>query len=149
MALAQENLIKYEAQYKRPIEGENSEIPLSPLSTDIGIYEAIEEENDKDFRMRYIYENVPHHQGQIRSPRKLQDGTAWCSIISLPTHARDSSSITLPTIPEQEHLPDEQEVVTSKRDKGKRRIMDDFTSPPTSPCVLNVGYGTPFKHPWL
>ena len=145
MALAQENLIKYEAQYKRPIEGENSEIPLSPLSTDIGIYEAIEEENDKDFRMRYIYENVPHHQDQIHSPRKLRDGTAWSSIISLPTHTHDSSSITLPTIPEQEQLPDEQEVAPIKRDKGKRRITDDFTSPPTSPRVLNVGYGTPFK----
>ena len=49
LTLAQENLMKYEIQYKRPIEGEGSESPLSPISMDIGIYEAIEGEEDKDF----------------------------------------------------------------------------------------------------
>ena len=40
-------------------------MPTSPTSTDVGIYEAIEGEEDADFRMRYIYENGPHHQDQI------------------------------------------------------------------------------------
>jgi hypothetical protein len=31
------------------------------------------------------------------------------------------------------------------KDKVKRRITDEFASPPLSPQVLNVGYGTPFK----
>ena len=145
LGLAQENLLKYEIQYKGPIEGEELVLPMSPISTDVGIYEAIEEEEDKDFCMRYIYENVPHHQDQIRSPHKLRDGTAWGSIIPLPNSIQDTTSSTLPTIPEQEDIPDIHEAVAEKRDKGKRRITDEFTSPPTSPRVMNVGYGTPFK----
>ena len=146
IGLAQENLLKYETQYKGPIEGEESEIPTSPISTDVGIYEAIEEEEDKDFRMRYIYENVPHHQDQIRSPRKLRDGTAWNSIVALLTNVRESTSSTLPTIPEQEYISlDDQGLTAPKRDTGKRRITDEFASPPTSPRIMNVGFGTPFK----
>ena len=145
LVLAQENLAKYQIQYRGPIEGEESESPMSPISTDIGIYEAIEGEEDKDFRMRYIYENVPHHQDQIRSPRKLRDGTAWGSIISLPSNMQDSTSNTLPTIPEQEYTMDDTEAVTVSREKGKRRITDEFASPPTSPRIVNIGYGTPFK----
>jgi len=86
LTLAQENLIKYEMQYRRPIEGEDLEVSMSPISTDIGIYEAIEGEDDRDFHMRYIYENVPHHEDQIRSPCKLRDGMAWSAIIPLPSN---------------------------------------------------------------
>ena len=146
LTLALENLVKYEIQYKGPIEGREFETPASPISMDVGIYEAIEGEEDRDFRMRYIYENVPHHQDQICSPRKLRDGTAWSSIIPLPNSTQDTTLSTLPTIPERENSPNIQEVVTSKpRDKGKRRITDKFLSPPTSPRVMNIGYGTPFK----
>ena len=145
MALAQENLYKYEMQYRGPLEGEDSLVPTSPISTDVRIYEAIEGEEDRDFCMRHIYENIPHHQDQIHSPRKLRNGTAWSSIIPLPNNIQDSTTSTLPTIPEQEYTTDSPEEVTSRRDKGKRRITDEFTSPPTSPRVLNVGYGTPFK----
>lgn len=42
-------------------------------------------------------------------------------------------------------MPDECEVAMFKRDKGKIRITNEFTSPLTSPQVMNVGYGTPFK----
>jgi len=61
IALAQENLDKYKMQYKGPMESEHFKLPTSPISMDIGIYDAIEGEEDKDFRMRYIFENVPHH----------------------------------------------------------------------------------------
>ena len=145
LVLAQENLAKYEAQYKGPIDGEDSESPMSPISTDIGIYEAIEGEEDRDFRMRYIYENVPHHQDQIRSPRKLRDGTSWNSIMSLPDNTQDTTSSTLPTILEQEYTAENSETITTSKDKGKRRITDEFASPPTSPRIVNIGYGTPFK----
>ena len=146
LTLAQENLTKYEIQYRKPIEGEDLEVPMSPLSTDIGIYEAIEGEDDKDFRMRYIYENVPHHQDQVNSPHKLRDGTPWNSIISSSGNVQNSASSTLPTIPEQEYIPlDDQGAMAPKRDTGKRRITDEFASPPTSPRIMNVGFGTPFK----
>ena len=38
LGLAQENLVKYETQYKGPIEGESLELHMSPISTDIGIH---------------------------------------------------------------------------------------------------------------
>ena len=95
--------------------------------------------------MRYIYENVPDHQDQIRSPRKLRDGTPWNSIMSLPNNTQDTTSSTLPTILEQEYTAENSETITTSKDKGKRRIMDEFASPPTSPRIVNIGYGTPFK----
>ena len=84
--------------------------------------------------MRYIYENIPHHQDQIHSPRKLRDNSPWSSIIPLPNHAhaQDTSSSTIPMIPEQESVSYASEAETSKRDKGKRRITDEFVSPPSS-----------------
>ena len=121
LTLALGNLVKYEIQYKGPIEGREFETPASPISTDVGIYKAIEGEEDRDFHMRNIYKNVPHHQDQIHSPRKLRDGTAWSSIIPLPNCTQDTTLSTLPTIPEHENSPNIQGVVTSKpRDKGKR-----------------------------
>lgn len=144
LTLAQENLEKYERQYRSPLQGENIEMSTSPVSTDIGIYEAIEEEGDANFCMKYIYENVPHHQDQIRSPELLRDGSSWSSILSPPENTSRTSQTRLPPIAEQpsEELGQKEQ---SSKEKGKRRITDEFISPPSSPRVLNVGYGTPFK----
>ena len=67
LVLAQENLVKYKLQYQSPLWGETVELPTSPISTDIGIYKAMEDVEDVDFHMRYIYENVLHHQDQVKS----------------------------------------------------------------------------------
>ena len=144
LTLAQENLVKYERQYRSPLQGENIRMPTSPTSTDVGIYEAIEDEGDADFRMKYIFENVPHHQDQIQSPELLRDGSTWSSILSLPENTSRTSQSRLSPITERplEELGQKEE---RSREKGKRRITDEFVSPPSSPRVLNVGYGTPFK----
>ena len=142
LTLAQENLKKYELQYRSPLRGENVIMPTSPVSTDVGIYEALDDVEDLDSRLKYIYENVPHHQDQIQSSELLRDGSAWSTILA----ASDSTTRQnrLPTI--VEHAPEESNPTTeTRRDKGKRRITDEFVSPPTSPRILNVGYGTPFK----
>ena len=98
LTLAQENLVKYELQYRSPLQGETVEMPTSPISTDIGIYEALEDVEDVDFRMRYIYKNVPHHQDQVKSPESLRDGSPWSSILTLPDHSQRASQNRLPTI---------------------------------------------------
>ena len=41
--------MKYELQYRSPLRGETVELPTSPISTDIGIYEAMEDVEDVDF----------------------------------------------------------------------------------------------------
>ena len=144
LTLAQENLVKYKMQYWSPLQGENIVMPTSPVSTDIGIYKAIEDLDDLDLRLRYLYDNVPHHQDQIKSPQKLRDGSSWEDILSLPNVAQRVTQEKLPTI--VEYLGEELEPQEdSSKKKGKRRITDEFISPPSSPHVLNVGYGTPFK----
>ena len=94
--------------------------------------------------MRYIYENVPHHQDQLKSLESLRDGSPWSSILALPDYSQRTSQAKLPTI--VEHSPEGLEPSEeARKEKGKRRITDKFTSPPSSPRVLNIGYGTPFK----
>jgi len=142
--LAQRNISKYELQYRNPLPGENVTIPTSPTSTDIGIYEALDDLDDLDLRLRYFYDNVPHHQDQIKSPRRLRDGSSWDNILSLSNSSQGTTRNKLPTIIEysvEEQEPKEE----SQRAKGKRRITDEFASPPLSPRLLNVGNGTPFK----
>ena len=141
LKLAQENLVKYELQYRSPLQGENIAMPTSPVSTNIGIYEALEDVGDADDHMRYIYENVPHHQDQIPSPELLRNNSTWNTVLFTSDNSRGTSQTRLSTI--MEHSPEE--TVREPKEKGKRRIMDEFTSPPSSPRVLNVGYGTPFK----
>ena len=104
LTLAQENLVKYEIQYRSPISGENVVLLTSPVSTDIGIYEAMEDVEDPDLRMRYLFDNVPHHQDQVKSPRKLRDGTAWSDILSLPNHSQGNDVNKLPPIAEDSYM---------------------------------------------
>jgi len=144
LTLAQENLVKYKLQYHSPLQGENIEMPTSPISTDNGIYEALENVGDATSCMRYIYENVPHNQDQIQYPESLRNSSTWSTILSLPDNILRTSQVRLPTITEyySEEIGQRWE---PRREKGKRRIMDKFISPPTSPQILNIGYGTPFK----
>jgi len=100
LTLAQENLMKYELQYHSPLQGENIEMPTSPISTDNGIYEALENVGDADSHMRYIYENVLHHQDQIQYPESLRNSSTWSTILSLPDNILRTSQVRLPTITE-------------------------------------------------
>lgn len=59
--------MKCELQYCSPLSGENIEMPTSPILTDVGIYEALKDLDNLDLHLRYFYDNVPHHQGQISS----------------------------------------------------------------------------------
>ena len=131
-------------QYCSPLAGENIVMPTSPVSTDVGIYEAMEDLDDKDLQLRYLYDNVPHHQDQIKSPRKLRNGAPWSNILSLPSNLPENSQSRLPMIVKYS-LDDQESQEISQVKRGKRRITDEFISPPASPRVLNVGYGTPFK----
>jgi len=115
LKLAQENLVKYELQYRSPLQGENIVMPTSPVSTDIGIYEALEDVGDADNRMRYIYENVPHHQDQIPSPELLRNGSTWNTVLFTSDNSRGTSRTRLSTI--TEHSPEE--TVREPKEKGK------------------------------
>ena len=136
LGLAQENLNKYEAQYRQPIEASDFIVPTSPISTDPEIYEAMSDLGGEiDSRLRYLYQSVPHLQEGIHSPKKLTDGSSWNDVLSLPENLADlhQSEANFTTRADQ------------MTDKGKGRNYDNDESPPTSPRMLNVGYGTPFR----
>lgn len=133
IGLAQENLTKYEAQYRQPCESSNFAVPTSPISTDPEIYEAMSDLGEIDSRMKYLYQNVPHLQEGIHSPRRLTDGSSWNDLIPLPEN--------LAELHYSESNVENQRVFSSN--KGKEREIG--TSVSTSPRMLNVGYGTPFR----
>ena len=119
LTLANENLVKYKKQFCSPLPEENIAMLTSPISTDVGNYDAMEDLDDLDLQLRYFYDNVPHHQDQMKSPQKLKDRTPWSDILSFPNNPLNTLSHRLPTITEystreQESKEDEQ------RRKGKR-----------------------------
>lgn len=138
IGLAQENLGKYEAQYRRPFESSDFVVPTSPISTDPEIYEVMSDLGEIDSRMRYLYQSVPHLQDEIHSPRKLTDGSTWDDILPLPENLAELhySQVDSPAVENRQ---------IASNSKGKGRDMNDSSSRPTSPRMLNIGYGTPFR----
>lgn len=60
IGLAQENLNKYEAQYRQPGKSSDYTVPTSPISMDLEIYEVMSDLGELDSKMRYLYQSVPH-----------------------------------------------------------------------------------------
>jgi len=137
IGLAKENLSKCEAQYRQPNESSDFAVPTSPISTDPEIYDAMLDLGELDLKMRYLYQTVPHLQEEIHSPRKLMDESSWDSIIPLPKNLAElyHNELNTPAAGDQQ---------ISSGEKGKGRNDDNNEDLPTSPCMLNVGYGTPF-----
>ena len=138
IGLAQENLDKYEAQYRQPSEPSNFVVPTSPVSTDPEIYEVMSDLGELDSKMRYLYQSVPHLQEGIQSPRKLTNGSTWGDIIPLPENLAElhQNEANSPPMGAYQAL---------SGNKGKGRSFENDENLPVSPRMLNVGYGTPFR----
>ena len=65
--------MKYEAEYQR------IEVPLSPISTAPDLYQDFSRLDSVNDRMRYMLQNIPHHQQQLtaESLNALNRGQAW------------------------------------------------------------------------
>ena len=85
--------------------------------------------------MRYLYQSVPHLQEGIHSPRRLTDESSWNDVLLLPENLAELHQSQLNATTE----------ANQRVDKGKERSYDNNESPLTSPRMLNVGYGTPFR----
>lgn len=133
IGLAQENLSKYEAQYRQPCEPSSFAVPTSPISTDPEIYKVMSDLGELDAKMRYLYQSVPHLQEEIQSPRRLMDGSTWKHSIPLPENLAELHRSEQDTLSLENHR------------KGKERSHGNDESLPTSPQMMNVGYGTPFR----
>ena len=133
IGLAQENLSKYEAQYRQPCEPSSFAVPTSPISTDPEIYEVMSDLGELDAKMKYLYQSVPHLQEEIQSPRRLMDGSTWEHSIPLPENLAELHRSEQDTLSLENHR------------KGKERSHGNDESLPTSPQMMNVGYGTPFR----
>jgi len=69
--------------------------------------------------MRYLYDNIPHHQDQVKSPRKLRNGTPWSEILSLLNNLLRNDQEQLPPIV-KDSLEGVELNEDSLRRKGKR-----------------------------
>ena len=146
LLVAQQTVIKYEAQYRQ------TEIPLSPLSTVPELYQEFDTIESVDDRMRFMLNNVPHHQAQIppNAREALRDGLSW-DVISPTQPLPPTSSSLLSTQPLSE-LPQ------SQNSQGKKKVDWDDRAPweGTSTSVErgrdldeglepSFGFQTPFK----
>ncbi|EDR04508.1 uncharacterized protein LACBIDRAFT_330397 [Laccaria bicolor S238N-H82] len=59
LQVAQQTVMKYKAEYQ------GNKVPLSPVSTAPELYSDFERIGSVDGRMRYLLENIPHHQSQL------------------------------------------------------------------------------------
>ena len=65
--------MKYEAEYQ------GTEILLSPISTAPELYSDFDQIEGVDSCMRYMLEDIPHHQGHLTLKARcaVQEGVSW------------------------------------------------------------------------
>ena len=73
LQIAQQTVMKYEAEYQ------GNDIPLSPVLTAPELYSDFDQIEKVDDRMRYLLENIPHHQGHLTPSAKqaVKEGVSW------------------------------------------------------------------------
>ena len=73
LRIAQQMVMKYEAEYK------GDDLPLSPVSTAPELYSDFDRIDGVDGRMRFMLENIPHHQSHLtpEARRAVQEGVSW------------------------------------------------------------------------
>ena len=113
LLVAQQTVIKYESQYRQ------MEAPLSPISTALDLYEEFDNIDSVDNRMRYMLNNIPHHQTQVLPATReaLRNRLGWdiaCPTLPLPL----SSSQLLPPGLSQ-----------TANAQGKKKVDWDDTAP--------------------
>lgn len=113
LLVAQQTVTKYEAQYRQ------TEIPLSPLSTVPELYDEFETTESADDRMRFMLDNVPHHQSQILPAAReaVRNKLSW-----------DIISPTQP-LPSFLSLPPSTEPSQSQNAQGKKKVDWDNAAP--------------------
>ena len=91
LRIAQQTVMKYEAEYQR------IEVPLSPISTAPDLYQDFSRLDSVDDRMRYMLQNIPHHQQQLtaESLDALNRRQAWSVVHpTAPIPVQESTPLT-------------------------------------------------------
>ena len=114
LLIAQQTVIKYKAQYRQ------TETPLSPVSTALGLYDDFDNIDSVNDRMRFMLDNVPHHQSQVLPAAReaLRNGLGW-----------DVAFPTLPLPSSSSQLPSSSDVPLNQDTKGKKKVDWDDTAP--------------------
>ena len=139
LLVAQQTIAKYETQYRQ------MEAPLSPLSTVPDLYDEFNNIESVDGRMRFMLDNVPHHQSQILPAAReaLKDGLEWDVIY--PTLPLPFASSQPPELPQNQHTAKKKvdwedtapwEGASSSLEQG--RDLEEGPEP-------SFGFQTPFK----
>ena len=98
LQIAQQTVMKYEAEYQE------NEVPLSPVSTVPELYSDFDRIEGVDGRMRYMLENIPHHQGHLTPSAKqsVREGVSWdilhpTQALTWDEHEREKSPVPVQT----------------------------------------------------
>ena len=139
LLVAQQTIAKYETQYRQ------MEAPLSPLSTVPDLYDEFNNIESVDGRMRFMLDNMPHHQSQILPAAReaLKDWLEWDVIY--PTLPLPFASSQPPELPQNQHTAKKKvdwedtapwEGASSSLEQG--RDLEEGPEP-------SFGFQTPFK----
>ena len=133
LRIAQQTVMKYEAEYQ------GTEIPLSPVSTAPKLYSDFDQIEGVDGRMRYMLENIPHHQGHLtpEARRAVQEGVSW--EVLHPTQALTWDE------PVREQTPIPQQNNSLDPSEAKKKVeWDDQSSPwPDNGLSVEQGHNDP------
>ena len=118
LRIGQQTVIKYEAEYQ------GNDVPLSPVSTAPDLYSDFDRIEGVDSRMRYILENIPHHQGHLTSDarRAVREGVSWD--VLHPTQALAWDEPLSDNTPIPQHADD-----TKPAEVKKKVDWSDYSSP--------------------
>ena len=129
---------KYITEYQLPPDSKPS---LSPLSTLPELYQPLQDIADRDEKLRYLYERIPHHNEQLTQEGRhsLESTRSWLDILPVPDALKnaflDDTNEPPPTTTVKE---------TKKVSKGKEREHQRSSKPDARSSVW-MGMETPFK----
>ena len=144
LELGHRTLQKYALQYQQSPQEE--ELLLSPISTLPDIHTGLQDLLTADQRLRYLYQNFPHHREQLtpQAESALDQSKPWTNVLPLP----DSLKSVL--IPEDEYREQRRGAQSSKGKQKERRIEPDDENEAAADGIW-LGSDTPYKGPnkWL
>ncbi|KIJ93555.1 hypothetical protein K443DRAFT_69065, partial [Laccaria amethystina LaAM-08-1] len=136
LELGHRTLQKYALQYQHTPEEDS--LLLSPISTLPDIHDGLQDLRTADQRLRYLYQNFPHHHDQLtpQAESVLNQSKSWMNILPLPDTLKGI------LIPEAEYKEQKQ---SKGKQKETRVEIDEEDESPTERIWL--GSDTPYKGP--
>ena len=139
LELGHRTLQKYALQYQHTPQEEH--LLLSPISTLPNIHSGLQNLQTADQRLRYLYQNFPHHRDQLSTQAEsaLDQSKPWMNVLLLP----DTLNGLL--IPEAEFKEQKRTSAHKGKQRETRPELEEEEDTPIERIWL--GSDTPYKGP--